>query len=98
LSQTGQLSGVVHAIRSNIESNSIRSLSLIGAAEVKSGTTLEDADNQPINARAANFSEPTLSGTRESERAGSRPSLETGTKWFEIKRRNNRHIDREPSG
>jgi len=51
-----------------------------------------------INAQAADFSEPTLSGTRESKRAGSRPSLETGAKWFEIKRRNNRHIDREPNG
>ena len=55
-----------------------------------------------INAQAAiedpNFSEPTPSGTRESKRAGSRPSLETGTKWFEIKRRNNRQIDGEPSG
>jgi len=55
-----------------------------------------------INAQAAiedpNFSEPTPSGTRESKRAGSRPSLKTGTKWFEIKRRNNRQIDREPSG
>jgi hypothetical protein len=62
---------------------------------VEKQVTLEDADNQRS---AANFSEPTPSGTRESKRAGSRPSLETGTKWFEIKRRNHRHIDREPSG
>jgi hypothetical protein len=47
LSQTGQLSGVVHAIRSNIESNSIRSLSLIGAAEVKSGTAMAGSGSLP---------------------------------------------------
>jgi hypothetical protein len=35
-----QLSGVMHAIRLNIESNSIRSLSLIQAVEVKSGTEI----------------------------------------------------------
>ena len=44
-----------------------------------------------------NFLDPTPSGTRESKRARSRPSLETRTKWFEMKRRNNRQIDREPS-
>jgi hypothetical protein len=38
------LSGVVHAIRSNIESNSIRSLSLIQPVEVKSGTAMADPD------------------------------------------------------
>jgi hypothetical protein len=37
----------VHAIRSNIESNSIRSLSLIQAVEVKSGTAVAEFGSLP---------------------------------------------------
>jgi hypothetical protein len=44
-----------------------------------------------------NLSERTPFGTRESKQPGPRPPLEMGTKWFEMKRRNNGQIDREPS-
>jgi len=41
------LSGVVHAIGSNIDSNRIRSLSLIQAVEVKSGTAVAGSGSLP---------------------------------------------------
>jgi hypothetical protein len=85
LSRTGALSGVVHAIGSNIESNRIRSLSLIQAVEVKSGTAVAAIRIASAMAmlmrQARQYSRCLSNGVSSSRRALERP-IRAATPWY----------------